>query len=357
MRRLPSNLKNVAGFFIASALLIAGQAFSEQITVTTFYSDPVVGVRDLKVNQTINVGVAGADGTAFFQSKLRLNNNGYRGWEKAGGASLAEGGNWDVDGDFSVYTSLGERLFYVASPGSTRGLGASQVGIMTANTYLLSGAELDVRGHVKTMIQHATSNATSEYAPRSEIYYEYASGETSGFAAVSGIKNVNQRFIPLYIDANPLCFQTITKEGSKGQVYIRSKESRPNGDPTVILIVGDDDESTNPSYAYANSWNVFELNTFKSGVEPLSIAQRREALQKLADTKLYWYRYKGDSSERRLRLGFIAEESPEEILISSSNKGKSLNLGDAVGFLLASAKALQEDGDEIEARARKLEMS
>jgi len=62
-------------------------------------------------------------------------------------------------------------------------------------------------------------------------------------------------------------------------------------------------------------------------------------------TDIVRYRYKGDKPDRKLRLGIIADDSPEEIL---SEEKSAISLGDTVAVLIAAVKYQNHRISELE---------
>lgn len=91
---------------------------------------------------------------------------------------------------------------------------------------------------------------------------------------------------------------------------------------------------------YANNFVPNSSMTLKKDIQALTSAEYREILSKLVQTQVYHFRFRKQAQEGKLNIGLIAEKSPREIV---SEDGKGVNLGEAVGFLLAAIKAQQEE--------------
>jgi cytoskeletal protein CcmA (bactofilin family) len=94
-------------------------------------------------------------------------------------------------------------------------------------------------------------------------------------------------------------------------------------------------------------WDRFEVNgTFvnnssqehKQDITKLSNEDLNSILERLKQTPVFRYRFKTPGIDGKIRLGVIAEQSPEDILDES---GKAVSFLDYNGFLLAALKAQQ----------------
>lgn len=116
--------------------------------------------------------------------------------------------------------------------------------------------------------------------------------------------------------------------------------------PSAKFQVGNAGDGT---VAKANAWLTFSSREFKTDIEALDDADRREALEKVVDTPVYRYRYKGQPEEVE-RLGLIVEESPADVLADDGEK--AVDLAKHISLLHA---ALQAQQDEIVALREELE--
>jgi hypothetical protein len=117
--------------------------------------------------------------------------------------------------------------------------------------------------------------------------------------------------------------------------------------PGYRLQVG---ESGDGSEARANAWNTFSSREYKKDISPLRPDDYQRVLQRLGELDVVRYHYKEDAENRKLRIGLIAEDAPEEM---TSEDGQAMSLSDSIGFLLAAIKAQQDQikllRDEIDA--------
>ncbi|MFN9399900.1 MAG: tail fiber domain-containing protein, partial [Dolichospermum sp.] len=76
----------------------------------------------------------------------------------------------------------------------------------------------------------------------------------------------------------------------------------------------------------------------KQDITKLSNEDLNSILERLKQTPVFRYRFKTPGIDGKIRLGVIAEQSPEDILDES---GKAVSFLDYNGFLLAALKAQQ----------------
>jgi hypothetical protein len=128
-----------------------------------------------------------------------------------------------------------------------------------------------------------------------------------------------------------------------------------NSDSDITMVMGGGNVgigTTSPGYklqvgelgdgteARANDWNTFSSREYKKDITTLSDAEYREVLSALEELEVVRYRYNGDSNDRELRMGVIAEDAPSQLVTEDR---KALSHADAIGFLLAAIKAQQEE--------------
>ena len=85
----------------------------------------------------------------------------------------------------------------------------------------------------------------------------------------------------------------------------------------------------------------------KKDIAELSDVELGDILATLNQLTLVRYRYKEEPSTRKLHLGVIAEDSPDEIV---SENGKAISLSDYVSFVAAAVKALAAQTDSLSDR-------
>ncbi len=84
----------------------------------------------------------------------------------------------------------------------------------------------------------------------------------------------------------------------------------------------------------------FSSRDYKKDIQLLDSSDYSNIIEKLKQTKVYRFRYKEADKDSKLKIGLIAEEAPEEIV---SHEGKGIDIGEAVGFLMAAVKAQAEE--------------
>ena len=118
--------------------------------------------------------------------------------------------------------------------------------------------------------------------------------------------------------------------------------------PGYTLQVGTNGDGTE---ARANAWNLLSSRKYKSGITPLQEDEYSELLKQLVETDVVRYRFYQDEKKTQ-HLGIIAEDAPPDIV---TRDGEALSLSDYCAFLLAAAKAQQEEIEVLKARISQLE--
>ena len=165
----------------------------------------------------------------------------------------------------------------------------------------------------------------------------------NGFSAIRG-GYLSDTLNPMTIEADPLFVQTKSKKpgGFRGAVGFGSQGVGGTQDAdydTYNMIVG---PSPSSGTAWARTWGIFCSREFKTDIRPLSFADGQAILKNLSMTTLYHYRYLKEPVQNA-HIGFMAEEAPEMI----SHDRKSVNIGDSLGMLMASVKALKAEQDTV----------
>jgi len=106
------------------------------------------------------------------------------------------------------------------------------------------------------------------------------------------------------------------------------------------------------STAISNGWNLFSDRKFKKDISLLTDTEIQEILKKIEKMPVYKYRYKKEPEEKKLKIGFIREESPEEI---QSDQKDSISLGNTLGVLMAIVKLQNQKIKDLENRIQILE--
>jgi hypothetical protein len=89
---------------------------------------------------------------------------------------------------------------------------------------------------------------------------------------------------------------------------------------------------------------------FKKDINRLTAKDEKKILDMVKDTATHTYRYKGEASKGKKRLGLLAEEAPVQI---RTEDGKHLDVGNYLGLLFASIKALDRKIDRKLLRGKK----
>jgi len=87
--------------------------------------------------------------------------------------------------------------------------------------------------------------------------------------------------------------------------------------------------------------------TFKKNISKLSKKEEKSILDMVEKTGVYTFRYKKESPESKLHLGLIVEKSPDTIVTKDK---KHLDVGNYLGLLMASNKALASKVNKLERR-------
>ncbi len=116
----------------------------------------------------------------------------------------------------------------------------------------------------------------------------------------------------------------------------------------VFLQVGNPGDGSSAS----GDFRAFSSREFKKDITPLTTSQYREALSMISQTPLWYYRFKGDAADSKMRLGLITEDTPRELIMP---EGKAINLYDTLGHLAAAMKQLKSENDALKKRLEILE--
>jgi hypothetical protein len=94
---------------------------------------------------------------------------------------------------------------------------------------------------------------------------------------------------------------------------------------------------------YASSYNVWSSRTLKSGVEPVSDADRAAMAEAVEDLRVVRFRYLDDPGGKQ-HVGLIAEEAPAEMVDAA---GRAVRLPETVAYLVAANQELSADNKEL----------
>ncbi len=84
----------------------------------------------------------------------------------------------------------------------------------------------------------------------------------------------------------------------------------------------------------------------KKDIAALSSRDYAQMLNKLRATRLYRFRYMTETRSDKPRLGVIAEEAPSEV---TNQRRNAIDVGSALGFIMAGMKAQEERRRVLEA--------
>lgn len=167
------------------------------------------------------------------------------------------------------------------------------------------------------------------------------SGEATTFEI--GTSNDSDDYITLNSFSNPINF-TGKWQGTPDTVTNVAEISNDTDAHKTLMIMGN---RSNGQGRRVSVWDRFEVNgTFvnnssqehKQDITKLSSEDLNLILVRLKQTPVFRYRFKAPGIDSKIRLGVIAEQSPEDILDES---GKAVSFLDYNGFLLAALKAQQ----------------
>lgn len=158
-----------------------------------------------------------------------------------------------------------------------------------------------------------------------------------------GVSNDASDYITLNPFSNPINF-TGRWNGTTDLGNNVAEISNDTNEYKTLMIMGN---KSNGQGRRVSVWDRFEVNgTFvnnssqehKQDINQLSSKDLNSIIAKLKQTPVFRYRFKTPGIDGKIRLGVIAEQSPEEILDES---GKAVSFLDYNGFLLAAIKAQQ----------------
>jgi hypothetical protein len=364
---MTSSLRTSILQIIFFTTLLSTIARADDITVTTYYPSPDTDYKSFSVRESLTAATATLRGSNLTTplpvapDVLAVMNNDIGGW-----AAGTHGGNLTVTGNLDITTTADASLLFVNAATNRVGLGTRTPRF-----------PLEVVGDINAMIiaGHADSgNWSVSWTDMSALSNGVDSDDSSvqsyawaKFAAT--YFDSDYRFGTLHLDGSPLVIQTIDKTTvgvtqalGRGQVVIRGVrilEDTTADDLTIVtpeslaLVVGEAAGvyGANMPKCRANHWNLNSSAAYKKDIQPLSGGEYAKILGTMDRMNVVNFLYKGEVSTNFPNAGFIAEEAPSDFV---STDKKSVNLGDEMGFLLASAKALKAETDALDSRVREL---
>jgi len=375
-------------FSLALALPLGA---SQQVDVATYFDAPFADYRELRLTGALTVGAndanvgtisigAGSYTAAFYGGFNVLNN------DRPGRFGDHRGGTVTVSGSMDIENTSGNSLFYVDAVNNRVGFGTRTPAVT-----------LDVKGELKGKSLFSYSDPLDYYEPYAEMYSEVnSSARICGAYRDDAGSPQKFRFCTTHIDGNPLALQSIDKgSGSTdeigaaghGEVIIMGKKvGYSTVGHTVILVVGEpfDGQTLDPdidepagdpdgvvnqgdyptvvpgsspavpmpgSQAYAHGWYQYSSREYKKDIVPLAPAEYGALLSRFMATDVVHYRLKLENKNMKLRLGYVAEDVPAEMV---DEDPKSISLGEEASVLLAVVKAVRLEQEDVRSRVEAL---
>jgi len=368
-------------FILLLGFALTQDARAAEIDVTTYYDAPFGDYKEFRLSGTLAAGLVDADPgplligagsyTAAFFGGFNVWNN-----DIPGHLGASRGGGLTVTGNLDIQDALGISLLYVNATTDRVGIGTRA-----------PAAALDVRGEAKAINLFAYASPLDPTQPYAEMNTEVTPERFGAGYWWNQTFPHRYRFCTMHIDGDPIAIQSIDKSAmglgglGRGQLIINGM---PVGyvtyDAKVILVVGepqqnqvldpDPDEATGDGdgdpnqgdypvalpkpQAFAHQWYQFSSREYKKDIVPLMPAEYGTILSSLAVMDVVRYRFHSESGTTKPHVGLIAEDVPEDMAQSDR---KSIGLGEQAAFLLASAKALRGEQDDMRARVERLKKS
>ena len=308
--------------------LASGPALADDVTLTTSYPSPYGQYDNLTVQDGV---VTGTDTTAASTAKFygAVNVQGANAVNVEAptavggyGGLVVDNGTLRVDTDCSYYTC---GMYWVS------------LGKLPRQAI----AELDINGPLSaSQLMVADALAAQLLSLQTQTDGAKTWGQVRG-QDPTGWGGLNSR---VRIPAQP---KVVLNLNSGAPVGIGTEPDLSM--PTRKLQVG---SLAFPLSAMATFQGGPSFRVFKKDIAPLAAADYREVLAQLGVLEVVRYRYKNDPVDRRLRLGFIAEDAPHDIV---TERRDGIVLDKLVGYLLAAVKALGSENERLEHRVEALE--
>ena len=339
-----------------TALAAQASVWAEDVTLSADYPSPAGNYRQVTARNTLTVGSPSLSATTTFYGNLSVQRN----------TLNTAGGFLDVQ-RLEVRDSLNNPLLFVDDTNNRIGIGTS-----TPRT------TLEVNGPVRTLIMQAYADPLNQQAGSLELFgapddfFPFRNERLSAvcFAGMAG-PSADYDLLPLYIDGSPLVLQSQAKTGvlegtpvgqvvGRGQVVIKGDPYTPGLSTDVALVVGNGPIGNPPAnppwligygHIAADSFMMGSSRAYKKDIIPLGAAEYAAILEQLGRWELARYRYKGSSKDQPLQIGYIAEELPPEL---NDGRGSAADINEALAFLAAATRALEEAQDGLDARVKAL---
>jgi hypothetical protein len=326
---------------LALSLLAAAVCRADDVRLSTHNPSPTGRYRQAIATRSLQVGLPASPGNAWFYGDLVVEKLPAAGTAVCG----APGGTLTVTQDLQIRDAGGTSLLYVDGTNNRVGIGT------VSPRFAAAGVPLDVEGPLRSNIIKAYADENTWYAGSFELYGAQDAFENNPLdervVAACAASPVDYDALPLYIDGDPLVFQSVIKpgvalNGGRGELVIKGEPALVDG---VILTVG---------FAGATTYGrILARPGVPSTIASKKQVSRMEAgdlggiLDGLDQMTLAHYRYKDESVDSSPHFGFIADDAPRVV----RTKG-GIALNEMYGYLFAATKALKADQERL---ARRLE--
>lgn len=311
---------------------------ADDIILSTDYVSPAGNYEDLNVSQTLSVGTPASPVNSTLRADLRI--------YKAFGATFSSPGGSLTAASLDLRDSAANPLVFVDSANNRVGIGTSSP-VMT----------LDVTGSAQAINLQAYADPNQREAGFVEFFSSTEAAIVTpddnrlGPVCLASAAVGDYDLLPLYLDANPLVLQSVPKAGVTegrpagapngfGQVVI--KGDPVTGSNNYVLVVGQGSSGFGTIHA-VNTWT--SSMGEKKDIRRLGSADHSAFLSQLEDVSVVRFRYKGEPSGSRRRLGMVAETLPDWVKVAEGYREM-----EAVGFLLGAAHGVADQQKAIQRR-------